>query len=143
MEKLTNGAQSAKEIFYRYFTPSDYVEFSRQFFHTNFLEEDLWEEEEAGLTFLKLILLAGLTGNGMVDINQGTDVLTVKTNGEPIGELYEGEFSSMNEFGESTFQGIYEGYDLKKLKVFLGKTGIDWGLFYTDLKNFKETNAND
>jgi len=126
-----------KELFFRFFTDSDFAQFSDHFFQdSDFSTEEFWEDEEAVEAFLKLILLAGLQAKGMINIEGSSNLLGVRLNEKFLGSLEEREFSELKEFGAPTFKSLVEGFKLKKLDSFFADKELDWALLFLDFKNY-------
>jgi hypothetical protein len=127
----------SKEVFFRYFTDSDFAQLSDHFFHDPELSaEDFWEDEEAVEAFFKLVLLAGLQAKGMIEIEAASNLLGVRMNEKFLGSLHESEFSELNEFGDSTFKDLFEGFHLGELHSFFVEKQLNWALLFLDFKNY-------
>lgn len=139
MTKPVFNKEISQELFYRYFSDSDFTLLSAHFFsNSEFSAQAFWEDEESVEAFFRLVLLGGLMANEMIDINQRPDLLTVKYNGKSIGSLTAIRFSYLNEFEGPTFKTSVEGFKLEKLKDFFKNTQIDWSSFFIDLRSLLE-----
>jgi len=127
-----------KELFFRYFTDSDFAQFSDHFFKDpECSADDFWEDEEAVDGFFKLLFLAGLMAKGMVDLHEKKrNFLPVRIHKGLLLSLNESEYSPLNEFGGPTFNALAEGFQLEQLNEFFVKKELDWASFAIDLENY-------